>query len=277
MIYHTSRCPYCGYYLEIHNSHHYKIDSELLPCPNCRKLYKTGTRLFEQMTKEERLDFCFHEYCIAFFASLLITPIIMQLICSIFNIDINWVTFLLFFPIILLIALLSTKEALREENNITFEDAILRHWKKYIPDCDSELKNANIEVQQKYNCTFFELEKKTLPAHIYEQTKYNTINERIKFLYNVLENNIVFNEEPSFDEEQTLEEDFPEDVLNIISDKDKIKKILDGEEAIDENIFLGIENPFNGKKIANREDIFQYLNDFYLDYTENANKYEDIS
>lgn len=58
------------------------------------------------------------------------------------------------------------------------------------------------------------------------------------------------------------EKEISEEVLNILSDKDRIKNILDGYEEIDENLFLGIENPYNNKIIENSDDIKEYLSSF---------------
>lgn len=64
------------------------------------------------------------------------------------------------------------------------------------------------------------------------------------------------------------EKEIPEEVLNILSDKDRIKNILDGYEKIDESLFLEIENPYNNKIIENSDDIKEYLSSF-LEETNN--------
>lgn len=72
---------------------------------------------------------------------------------------------------------------------------------------------------------------------------------------NIIENNIS-------DETQIEDEPLPEELINIISDKERIKQILCGNEKIDESLFIGIESPFNNKKIETKEDIVEYLSNF---------------
>lgn len=64
------------------------------------------------------------------------------------------------------------------------------------------------------------------------------------------------------DETQVEEKPLPEELINIISDKERIKQILCGNEKIDESLFIGIESPFNNKKIETKEDIVEYLSNF---------------
>lgn len=87
------------------------------------------------------------------------------------------------------------------------------------------------------------------------------------------------NTETNVNKETFIEErtPFPGEILDILSDKDRIKNILDGKEKMDENLFLGIENPYNGNKIETKEDIMQYLHYFYLSYFEDSTENYDIN
>ena len=188
MVYHTSWCPYCKYNLEMHNSTpHPKIDSEYLPCPKCRKLYKTGRKLWEQMDDEEKSNYYISEYFISIVWSFLTSFVFQSIIFDwLLNIAINWVSYIISLVIVLAFNIWLTNISIKNEIATTFEDALLRHWKQYNPKCDNNLKKANELIFRKYNCNFFELEKKVLPPKIYEKNKYNQLNERIAILLETL-------------------------------------------------------------------------------------------
>ena len=54
-VYRTTKCPYCNHNLEYRKTTN-ELDymPELLPCCKCGNLFKTGKKLFFQMSKEEK-------------------------------------------------------------------------------------------------------------------------------------------------------------------------------------------------------------------------------
>lgn len=68
--------------------------------------------------------------------------------------------------------------------------------------------------------------------------------------------------------ENNVAPSIPNEIYTLLSDKDKIKNIINGIEEVDENLFLGFTNPYNKKRIENLNDIKEYLSSF-LEETSN--------
>jgi len=56
-----------------------------------------------------------------------------------------------------------------------------------------------------------------------------------------------------------------EEINSIMTNPDRIKQILSGNEYVDEHLFINKENPYTGKIINNYDDIIEYISMYHLD------------
>lgn len=130
MVYRTTKCPYCKFYLERGNtSNELEFAPSLLPCPNCGKLFKTGKKMWYEMSEKEKNKFNRKYYgwtshIYAFLQNLLL------------------MAFIIFIPIIIICSLI-----LKLDDNITFKIAAIIYFTVSVLTIPYFEKQSKIEFE----------------------------------------------------------------------------------------------------------------------------------
>ena len=55
MVYRTTKCPHCNFFLEKNSTkNELEFAPSILPCPRCGNFFKTGKKMWYEMTETEK-------------------------------------------------------------------------------------------------------------------------------------------------------------------------------------------------------------------------------